>query len=306
MLYRRELLKLAGAGIAAWAAGIFSRAINIGTAFAQSRGAYQLAAVRNASPDKLFDEGIKALGGMTAFVKKGQKVLIKPNCAQVLGPEFAANTNPLLIKRIIEHAKDAGASKIYVFDHSLGNTQACYRESGIEEVCRSAGGIIVPADSEKYYQIKEIPGAKRLKKTAFHEIFLDADVVINVPVLKHHYATSLTMSMKNLMGVIWDRWYLHSNDLHQCIADLALFRKPDLNVIDAYNMLLSHGPRGGELSYVKNVKTQILSRDIVAADAAGAKIFGLEPDTIQYIRIAHDMKIGTKNLDALSIARIAL
>jgi len=132
------------------------------------------------------------------------------------------------------------------------------------------------------------------------------DVVINVPILKHHWGTGLTMAMKNIMGVVWDRGFFHSNNLHQCIADLSLYRKPDLNVIDAYTIMTDNGPRGGSIQDTKIIKNQILSRDIVSADAAGAKIFGMEPEEIDYIRIAHEMKIGTKNLKDLNIARIVL
>jgi uncharacterized protein (DUF362 family) len=303
---RKEFLKLGGTVVLAWAADIFSRSAGIGKAMAQSRGGYHLAAVKNGSPDRMFDEGIKALGGMNAFVKKGQTVLIKPNCAQSMEPELASNTNPILVKRIIEHAKDAGASKVYVFDHSLGDTNFCYRMSGIEAVCKKTGAIIVPADDKKYYHEKKIPGAKVLKKTEFHEVFLESDVVINVPILKHHFATKLTMAIKNLMGVVWDRYWFHTNDLNQCIADLALYRKPDLNVIDAYYMLTANGPMGGDIDDVKIMKTQLLSRDIVAVDAAGAKVFGVDPVKVDHIKIAHAMKIGTMDLSDLAIARISL
>jgi len=303
---RRDLLKFAGACAVGWVSDVFNRTAEFGALFAGTRNEYDLVAVKNGSPDKLFDAGIKAFGGMTAFVKKGQTVLVKPNCAQVLGSEYAANTNPILLKRIIEHARNAGASKIYVFDHSLGSAQACYKNSGIEEATKSAGGIIVPADDKKYYHVKDIPHAKILKQAAFHEVFLEVDVVINVPILKHHWGTGLTMAMKNIMGVVWDRGFFHSNNLHQCIADLSLYRKPDLNVIDAYTIMTDNGPRGGSIQDTKIIKNQILSRDIVSADAAGAKIFGMEPEEIDYIRIAHEMKIGTKNLKDLNIARIVL
>ncbi|HEY1406003.1 MAG TPA: DUF362 domain-containing protein [Spirochaetota bacterium] len=303
---RRTLLKLAGAGVAVWTTNIISRAVKIGDAIAQTRGTYQLAAVKNGSPDRLFDEGIRALGGMTAFVKKGQTVLIKPNCSQPMSPEYGSNTNPLVVKRIIEHAKDAGASKIYVFDHSLEDTDVCYQRSGLTNVCRQTGALVVPADDEKYYHVKKISGAKVLTETAFHEVFLESDVVINVPVLKHHFATHLTMGLKNLMGVVWDRYHFHSANLEQCIADLACFRKPDLTVVDAYYMLTGNGPRGGDLSLVKTMKTQLLSRDIVAADTAAAKIFGMDPAAIRHLTIAEQMKIGTMNLKDMSIARISL
>ncbi len=303
---RRTFLKIVGAGAALWTGNVFSRISKAGEAIAQTRGPYQLAAVKNGSPEKMFDAGIKALGGMNSFIKKGQIVLVKPNCSQPMGPEYGSNTNPLVVKRIIEHAKDAGASKIYVFDHSLGDTDFCYEQSGLKDVCKKTGAILVPADDQKYYHKKRIHGAKSLVESEFHEVFLEADAVINVPVLKHHFATQVSIAIKNLMGVVWDRYWFHSNNLDQCIADLALFKKPVLNVVDAYYMLTENGPRGGDLSSVKTMKTQILSKDIVAVDTAATKVFGANPSEVAYIKIAEKMKLGSMDLDKMMISRIVL
>jgi uncharacterized protein (DUF362 family) len=112
--------------------------------------------------------------------------------------------------------------------------------------------------------------------------------------------------MKNLMGIVWDRRYWHRNDLHQCIADFTSFRKPDLNVIDAYYVMKKNGPRGVSKADVLTMKSQIISSDIVAADAAAAKLFGLDPQDIDYIKIASEMKLGELDLNKLNINRIIL
>ena len=114
-----------------------------------------------------------------------------------------------------------------------------------------------------------------MREAKEHELILQADVLINVPVLKSHGGARLTVAMKNLMGAVWDRGEWHANDLHQCIADFATHRKPDLNVVDAYNVLLRHGPRGVSAADVSNMRSQLLSTDLVTADAAAAKLFGL-------------------------------
>ena len=108
------------------------------------------------------------------------------------------------------------------------------------------------------------------------------------------------------MGVVWDRRWWHKNDLHQCIADYATFRKPDLNIIDAYRVMKRNGPRGVSTEDVIRLDSMIISRDIVAADAAAAKMFGLEPEDIPYISIAADMGIGNMNLAELNINRIKM
>jgi uncharacterized protein (DUF362 family) len=112
--------------------------------------------------------------------------------------------------------------------------------------------------------------------------------------------------MKNLMGNVWDRKYWHRNDLHQCIADFASFRKPDLNIVDAYNVMKSNGPRGVSIEDVVTMKAQLISTDIVAVDTAAAKLFGIKPEDVHYIQLAAEMKVGRMDLDKLNIKRITV
>jgi len=254
----------------------------------------------------MFDQGISALGGMSAFVKEGQTVVIKPNIGWDRTPEQAADTNPKLVARIIEHCFKAGAKKVYVFDNTCDNWQKCYTNSGIEKAVKDAGGQMVPGNTENYYKAVSVPAGKRLKNAKEHQLLLESDVFINVPVLKNHGGATLTMGMKNLMGAIWDRRFWHQNDLHQCIADYVTYRKPDLNIIDAYRVMKRNGPRGVSTNDLIEMKAQLISTDIVAIDAAGAKMFGLEPADIGHIKIANEMGVGNMNLDALKIKRIKI
>ena len=112
--------------------------------------------------------------------------------------------------------------------------------------------------------------------------------------------------MKNLMGIVWDRGYWHRNDLHQCIADYATLRQPDLNIVDAYAVMKRNGPRGVSESDVVQLKSQIISTDMVAADTAAAKLFGKNPEDIDYIVHANDLNVGTMDLSKLNINRIII
>ena len=264
---------------------------------------YTLAAIKGGEPDAMFDEAIKAFGGMKKFVKKGQTVVVKPNIGWDVTPERAGNTNPLLINRIIKHCFEAGAKDVYVFDHTCDNWNKCYSNSGIERAVKDAGGKIVSGASEGYYQNVSVSQGKKLKNAKVHELILDSDVFINVPILKHHSSANLTIGMKNLMGIVWDRGYWHSNNLNQCISDFASYKKPDLTIVDAYYVMKKNGPRGVSKDDVLTMKSQIVSTDIVAADAAAAKLFGVDPKNIDYIRTADAMKLGTMDLDKLSIYR---
>ena len=304
---RRDFFrKSVGAGIAAGAALSFGRYNKLLGAPA-SHAKYDMVALMGGEPAAMFDLGIQELGGMGMFVTKGQKVLVKPNIGWDVVPELAANTNPDLVKRIIEHCFRAGAKDVYVFDHTCDNWINAYRNSGIERAAKAGGAKVVPANTENYYQEIEIPTAVKLKKAKVHELVLTTDVFINVPILKDHNSTRMTACLKKMMGVVWDRGYWHANDLHQCIADYAMFeKKPILNVVDCYNVMVKHGPQGISKEDLVLMKSQILTTDWVAGDTAAARMLNLDPQQIDYIQIAYKMGLGTTNLDSLNIRRIKM
>nr|WP_321469081.1 DUF362 domain-containing protein [uncultured Desulfobulbus sp.] len=304
---RRDFLKKAiGSSIAAGSAWAFTGVEELWAAPLSSARAWELVAVRGGEPGIMFDQAIASFGGMQAFVPKGSKVVVKPNIGWDVPPDRGGNTHPELVGRIVEHCLAVGAKQVTVFDHTCDNWRRCYTNSGIEEAVNRAGGSLVSADSKGYYQHVAVPRGKRLTEALVHQALLQADVFINVPVLKHHSSAMVTIGMKNLMGVVWDRGYWHRNDLHQCIADFASFRKPDLTVVDAYNIMKQNGPRGISVGDVVRMQAQILATDPVAADAAAAKLFGAEPADIRHIQIAADMQLGRMNLQDVSINRIKL
>lgn len=270
------------------------------------KSAYDLVAIKGGEPDALFDSAMKAFGGMRQFVKPNQTVTIKPNIGWDTLPERGADTNPILIKQIIKHCRDAGAKKVYVFDHTADVWKNCYKNSGIEKAVEDAGGTMVPGNNMSYYHEVKIPKGISLKSTKVHELYLESDVFINVPILKHHVATKLSLGMKNLMGVVWDRGWWHNNDLNQCVADFMTFKKPDLTIMDAYYVLKRNGPMGVTTNDVLTMKSQLIATDPVAIDAAATKLFGWEPGKIGYIPLANNLGVGEKDLSKLSIHKIKI
>ena len=304
---RREfLLKSAAVGVVAGTAysmGGYGRLI----AGVPSSAAIDIVAIRGGEAAAMFDKGISALGGMSAFVKKGQRVVIKPNIGWDVVPEKAANTNPALIKRIIEHSFSAGASEVYVFDNTCDDWLKCYKSSMIEKTAKDAGAKVVPANTESYFQEISIPGAKILKNPKVHELILSSDVFINVPVLKVHSSAKMTASLKNMMGVVWDRRFWHQNGLQQCIADYGMSAyKPHLNIVDCYNVMTRNGPRGVSLADIVNMKAQLISTDMVAVDTAAARLLGLDPNNVDHIPMAHQLGVGSMDIDSLNIHKIVM
>lgn len=270
-----------------------------------------LVAVMGGEPEVMLEKALEALGGIGKYVKKGQKVVIKPNIGWDRTPELAGNTNPKLIGALVKRCMAAGAEKVTVFDHTCDNWQKCYETSGIAVAVKEAGGVMVPGNDEKYYKEVAIPGGKNLKSAKIHEVLLDTDVWINVPVLKNHGGAKMTCAMKNYMGIVWDRQFFHSNDLQQCIADICTWqKKPVLNIVDAYRIMHQNGPQGKSAADVAVLKSLIVSSNIVAADTASLKLFNqvkkLDMEAVGHIGKGELLKLGTSNLDNITIKRIKI
>ena len=277
-----------------------------------------MVALRGGEPVEMFKRGIAEMGGMERFVKKGYKVTIKPNIGWDQPPEVGANTNPELVAEVVKECFKAGAKEVLCFDHTCGNDwDNRYKMSGIAKAVESAGGKMIAGNTENMYVPKDIPKGVSLKKAMVHPLTFECDAFINIPVLKHHGGAKITNALKNYMGCIWDRQFWHRNNLPQCIADYATFQKTTLTIVDAYRVMLEYGPRGKDPSYAPIVKYQILSTDIVAADAASVKIFEsvakeygkgvpYKMSEIKYIAAAEKLGVGTSDLSKLNVKRVSM
>lgn len=292
-----------------------------GNLFAQaekSEGTPDLIALYGAEADEMFERGIKEMGGMGRFVKKGDSVVIKPNIGWDRGPEYGANTDPKLIKKLVKHCFDAGAKEVLCFDHTCGNDwENRYKMSGIKDAVESEGGKMVAGNTENMFEDQKIPRGKSLKEAKVHKLAINPDVFINVPVLKHHGGAKITCALKNYMGCIYDRQWWHRNNMPQCIADYATFQKTSLTIVDAYRVMLADGPRGNSPEQSPVAKYQIISTDIVAADVAATQIFAnvarqhkigtpFEVSDIDYIALADELGVGTADLSKLNMKRISM
>ncbi len=253
---------------------------------------------------------VDLIGGIKSIVKKGQRVLIKPNMSFARSPEDASNTNPEVVKAIAVMCKEAGASKVMILDHTLAPGKVCIQVSGIGPACREIDKNMVRAvNNPSFYKQVNISKAKSLIKTDVVNEALKADVLIAVPVAKSHSATGVSLSMKGMMGLIYDRSIMHRMDLNETIVDLASLLKADLTVIDGTRVLSTGGP-GGPGNVLKK-DTIIASKDMVAADAYAVSAFEwygkkYKPTQVKHIRLAHERGLGRADIENLSIKTIAL
>jgi uncharacterized protein (DUF362 family) len=212
-----------------------------------------LAVAHGEDPSAIVKAALAALGGMERFVSQGNDVIIKPNiCVDYHTPEYAATTNPQVVAALVTLCLGAGASRVRVMDMPFGGTPAtAYSISGIEVAVKAAGGEMEIMSPVKFADF-DIPAGKDIKSWSIYRDILETDVLIDVPIAKHHSLARVTLGSKNLLGTISNPNRIHQN-LGQRIADLVSVIRPTLTVIDAYRILMDHGPTGGSLNDVKQI-----------------------------------------------------
>jgi uncharacterized protein (DUF362 family) len=262
-----------------------------------------VAVASRGSVKEMVERTLRPLGGIDKFVKPGDTVVLKPNAAWLRTPEQAANTNPEVIAALIELCKSAGAKRVLIAEHTCDEpATVCFEMSGIWRVADAGGATIVNANNKAMYRPVYIAGAKVLTQTEVVRDVLEADCFINVPVAKDHSATRLTLGLKNLMGIVWERQSWHVHGVHECIGDFALAVKPHLTIVDATRILVTKGPKGpGEVRQPNQI---IAAVDPVAADAFATTLFGLKPEDIGYIMHAYRLGVGEARLNRLNIVRV--
>jgi uncharacterized protein (DUF362 family) len=296
---RRKFLKTTAAGIALGLAGKPS--------FSIAREEVDLAVI-SGDPVAATKKALDALGGISRFVKKGQRVILKPNMSFTRTPEFGATTHPQVVATVAQACVEAGAQQVLVLDHTLHRAELCLERTGIREACKDIPGVHVLALQErKFFREIKIPQGKVLERVEVMKEVLDSPVLINIPVAKSHSATGVSMGIKGLMGLIWDREIFHSQvNMNQALADLATIIKPQLTILDATRALTSGGPGGpGE---VKKPNLIIAGIDPVAVDSYGVSVVPWYGQTfkgrqVEHLQIAHQRGLGKIDIELSKVFR---
>lgn len=223
-----------------------------------------------------FQTGIENCGGISRFVKKGQRVVIKPTIAYNQAADSGYNSDPLLIKELIEQCYEAGAKVVSVFDHTIDNWTECYKNSGIERVAKDARARVLPANHEMFYSGVTSENPKILKSVKIHNALLKIDVFINVAAARIDEDNSFFGSVKNLSGCIWERGEVINSGNDTKLAELLFYLKPDLTIVDTKDF-------------------QVISTDCIAADFVVLQRLNLDPYKFKYLKIADDLGFWDSN-----------
>jgi uncharacterized protein (DUF362 family) len=254
-----------------------------------------------------FVRAVHDLGGPR--VGRGDRVLIKPNLVEPAAPDSGQITNPRLVEAAARYCLDSGASRVMIgegpsYYQPESRLRECFTRTGISGVADRLGIEWVLFDEHRYRTFKGVSGSTpdefRVTEFAF-----TCDQFINLPVLKTHYLTKVTLAMKNLKGCLkWeDKPRFHRQDLERAVVHLAGVIRPTLNVIDCPSGIVKRQMGTGCVPDRNPVGSGLLiaSTDMVAADTLGCSLMGIDPQQVRTITLGAAAGLGESDLSRMDI-----
>ena len=245
-------------------------------------------------------QALASIGGIEAFIQKGDRVLLKVNAAFASPAMLSATTHPALVTEMTAQCHHAGAASVNVADNPINDPAACFDLTGIAEAARRAGaGVLLPRI--EFFEPLTIPDAKLIRNTpVFTKPLTAATKVIGMAPVKNHHRSGASMTMKNWYGLLGGRRNIFHQDINTIIMELALMIKPTLVVLDGIVSMMTNGPTGGSLSDLKRTNTLIVGTDQVAVDAFGATLLDKTARDLPFITMAEAAGIGTADFRSLN------
>ncbi len=262
-----------------------------------------LTSATDPDPVAALNAALDGIGGIGRFVHAGERVVVKPNVGWDRTPAQGANTNPELVSEMVRLCLGAGVGEVIVTDVSCNDPRRSFLRSGIREAGEAAGASVMLPSDEDFVEVDL--GGKVLRQWQVLRHFVEADRLINMPIVKQHSLTRGTVGMKNLYGILGGRRNRLHQEIDQSIVDLASFVRPTLTVVDATRVLVSGGPQGGSLDDVVIENTVMCSTDQVAADARAVEFLGLTGQQVGHIVLAAQSGLGTLDFRNAGFKEIA-
>jgi uncharacterized protein (DUF362 family)/Pyruvate/2-oxoacid:ferredoxin oxidoreductase delta subunit len=257
---------------------------------------YELTSLRHAVRKLL-----EPLGGMSAYITRGDRVLLKPNMLSAKSPDMAVTTHPSLVRVVAELVIEAGGIALIGDSPGLGSFSRVAEKSGIYGAARESGAELV-----EFKEGVEVSGKGTFRSIRLARVYYDADKIINLPKLKTHEMMTLTCAVKNLFGAVIGAekagWHLKAGRSRQLFAQLLLeiylLKKPVLNIVDAIHAMEGNGPGSGD-----PIKLGLLiaGENPVAVDVIAGKVAGIPTDLLHVERAAADMKLPGSVKDEIQL-----
>jgi uncharacterized protein (DUF362 family) len=285
-LSRRSFLKAASvAGIAIASGGLIGRLQNT----RESKTDVFIASVQSYQVDlrKVIQEGLQELGVSEAKIK-GKRILLKPNLVEPHRGFTHINTHPLIVRAAAESFLALGATSVFVAE-GAGHQRDAYlvlEESGLADVLFQDRIRFLDLNSSPVVKMDNAGKVSRFEHLYFPKEVMDADWVVSLAKMKTHHWAGVTLSMKNLFGVMpgsiygWPKNALHAVGIGKCIYDINATLKPHFAIVDGIVGMEGDGPIMGE-----PIDSQVLvmGTNLPAVDATCSRIMGIDPEKIPYL-----------------------
>jgi uncharacterized protein (DUF362 family)/NAD-dependent dihydropyrimidine dehydrogenase PreA subunit len=248
-------------------------------------------------------QGLNLLGGMSAFISRGDKVLLKPNFLSARAPEKCVTTHPAVVKAVAQLVLDAGGRPIIGDSPSIGTSQSVAKVSGVEEIARELGIEVVEFESAEFKN----PDGKVFKNFVLGKVVKEVDKIINLPKLKTHINTYMTLAVKNLFGCVpgmrKTQWHLKTSretkrHFAQMLVDLHNLVKPSLSIVDGIVGMEGNGPGSGP---PRRLGVLVAGADCFSVDRVIAEVVGAEPDLITTLEKASSGDYGVTDLAEIEV-----
>jgi uncharacterized protein (DUF362 family) len=229
---------------------------------------------------------------------RGKRVVIKPNIAD-FATDRPIHTDPRLVEALILHLKALGTREIVIAEGPPQNRDSewLFRQSGFEALADRQGVALVDLNYDDVRAVKNAnPQAKLLREIYFPETILSADVLISVPKMKTHKLAGITLSLKNMFGVVpgirygWPKNVLHWNGIPLSICEINATVKTHYSLVDAVVGMEGHGPIMGT---ARRAGVLVMGDNALAVDATAARVMGIEPARVDYLAMAQRVKLGS-------------
>ena len=307
-LTRRSFLKAGlAAGAAAGAGALLGRISRPREekepVFIAKTPAYDQAMLRFAISSGLFELGIGE-----ALIR-GKNVLLKPNLVEPHRSQAHINTHPFVVRAAAEAFLALGASSVAVAEGSghRRDTMLVLEDSGLLDVLHEDRIPFIDLNEETPVKVENRGQASRLSDLFLPEAVLRADILVSLAKMKTHHWAGVSLSMKNLFGVMpgtiygWPKNVLHWAGIEECVYDIAATVRPQLAIVDGVVGMEGDGPIMGS---PVPAGVLVMGRNLPAVDATGARLMGIDPRKIAYLQRSSGVlgAIGEQNIDQLGEA----
>ena len=254
-------------------------------------------------------KSLELIGGIDKIIGKAKSVIIKPNLVEVPYKNTGGSvlTDPRVLEATVSLLKDYGIEKVLVGEGRSVNlkyinsgAREAFEQSGLAKVVRCAGGEIIAWDEEPFVSV-DVPGGELLSKINIPKSILEADIFINLPKLKTHCQTEISIGIKSMQGVysVDDKVRYHNESFPWKMVDILRVVKPHLTIVDGLICGEGYGP-----IYTSPVNMNLIvsSEDVVSVDAVCTAIIDIEPFEVPITHLAHTEEgIGVGDINSIKV-----